>query len=540
MKGMFSMNDFDNMNNGSTPNGDTPNGGGTGYTPENNGADSHGYSFNADGTYRYSNPVNGAGAQNGEPAGQYGYSNQNGANAQGYQQYNGAKQQPYSSAYPYQNHRGGTAYPENGGAEKKKSKGGKIFAVIAGSLAVILIVVLSAVLISGSWKTPETKDNDNDDSGKVNVEEIVTGETPTISETNTANGTLSRNEIYNKMIDSSVGLLIYNSQNSLESEGSGVIFAEDNSGEYTYIVTCAHVIADTSGGIIAHLNSGDEYAAEVVGYDTRTDIGVIKIKASGLKSAEIGDSSAISVGDSVYAIGNPGGIAFANSFTNGMVSALDRPVNSSETGYEMECIQHTAAINPGNSGGALVNAYGQVVGINSMKIVADEYEGMGFAVPSSVFVKVVNEIMVNGYVTNRPKLGITYVPASSYESYAMFVAIKGLPSGSIVIYSMSDDSSFANTEAKEGDMIVAVNGKDLDDSADLPELIENSNIGDTITLSLVRINKDYSFKEFEVEVTLVEDKGDQTVTEEASSDSYENYDDLEKYFKEFFGRNFNP
>ena len=300
------------------------------------------------------------------------------------------------------------------------------------------------------------------------------------------------------------------------------------------------MITGNNGTVMVQMHNEKQYKAEIVGYDTRTDIGVLKIEESGLALAEIGDSSTLAVGDSVYAIGNPGGVEFANSFTGGMISALDRPVNSSSSGYTMECIQHTAAINPGNSGGALVNVFGQVIGINSMKIVDDEYEGMGFSVTSSVFVDIVNNIIAHGYVANRPKLGITYVAAQNYNSYGMFVAIKELPKGSIVIYSISKDSGLAGTEAEKGDMIIAVNGKDLDDTSYLPELIENANVGDKITLTLIRINRDYSYEQFDVTAQLVEDRGD-TVAEpettepetEYSEDYFRDY--FDDYFRDYFG-----
>ena len=146
-----------------------------------------------------------------------------------------------------------------------------------------------------------------------------------------------------------------------------------------------------------------QYDADIVGSDSRTDIGVLRIRANGFTAAQFGNSDSLSVGETVYAIGNPGGVAFAGSFTNGMVSAISRPVDS-QIGYEMLCIQHTAAINPGNSGGALVNAYGQVIGINSSKIASTEYEGMGFAVPSVTVKEVFDEIVRNEVVQARQQL----------------------------------------------------------------------------------------------------------------------------------------
>ena len=426
----------------------------------------------------------------------------------------------------------------------KKSKGAKIFAIVAGVLCVFLVIALVSVVLGDGGKTVSTVPEQTTENSS--VEEYTTNASPVTGNSVSSSGELSPKAIYQKVLPSSVGILVYDKSKTLASEGSGVLFQESTDGKYTFIVTCAHVISDSSGYIRVRLHDGKEYDAQVVGFDARTDIGVIRIEETGFTLAEIGDSTKIEVGDYVYAIGNPGGVEFADSFTNGMVSALDRPVSSSSTGYTTECIQHTAAINPGNSGGALVNSFGQVIGINSMKIVDDEYEGMGFAVPSSVFVEIVNEIMKNGYVSNRPKLGITYVPASEYSTYGMFVAIKGLPSGSIVIYEIAADSALAGTKAKAGDMIVAVNGTPLQDASYLSELIEESDVGDTLTLSIVRINNDYTSEEFDVTVKLVEDRGDTFVQEEETTasqmpggnyggnygGSYEDY--FNQYFEDFF------
>ena len=251
---------------------------------------------------------------------------------------------------------------------------------------------------------------------------------------------------------------------------------------------------------------GTQHKAELVGFDLRTDIGVIKVKKKGLRAAEFGNSQALKVGEQVFAVGNPGGAEFYGSFTGGVISAIDRPVNS-EIGYTMELIQHDASINPGNSGGALVNSNGQVIGINSLKIIASSYEGMGFAIPITSAKVIVDNIIKYGYVPNRPKLGITYYAASSNKSYSMLVQIKGLPAGSLYINEISEDSDLANSKAKKGDLITAVNGKDLDTARVLLEVIDKGKVGDTLTLKLCRINQEYQTSEFTVKVKLVEDKG---------------------------------
>ncbi len=488
--------------------------------------------------YPYSQNADSSGYNASGNGSQYPYGN-NGAYPYGNNNYNGNSVN--NGAYPYGKPQGGYAYPAGNGGNNKKAKGSKIFGIVAGVLALFLVIALIGVALSDN-NTPVNTPSEETTGGASNVEEFETNASPVTGDTADAEGELTPKSIFKKVLPSSAGILVYDKSKALASEGSGVLFQESTDGKFTYIVTCAHVINESSGYIRVQLYDGKEYDAEVVGFDARTDIGVIRIEETGFTLAEIGDSSKIEVGDPVYAIGNPGGVEFANSFTNGMVSALDRPVSSSSTGYTTECIQHTSAINPGNSGGALVNAFGQVIGINSMKIVDDEYEGMGFAVPSSVFVEIVNEIMKHGYVSNRPKLGITYVPASEYSTYGMFVAIKGLPSGSIVIYEIAADSALANTKAQAGDMIVAVNGKPLDTPSFLSEYIENSNVGDKLTLSIVRINKDYSSEEFDVTVTLVEDRGDTFAVEEETTasqmpggsypGSYEDY--FNQYFEEFF------
>lgn len=273
---------------------------------------------------------------------------------------------------------------------------------------------------------------------------------------------------------------------------------------------------------------GNNYDGILVGYDSKTDVGVIKIQKTGLTAAKFGDSSLLKKGQTVYAIGNPGGSEFFGSFTKGMVSAIDRPI-SSESGYEMKCIQHTTPINSGNSGGALMNEYGQVIGINSSKIVSTGYEGMAFAIPISDAKEIIDDIIANGYVTDRPKLGISYAAATKYQQYAMIVKLKDLPSGSLVIASINSDSSLANSKAKVGDLIIAVDGQNLDTADVLLDKIENGKVGDTLKLSICRVNSDYSVDTFTVDATLVEDKGNSQETE-TTTQSQNSYD-----WSQFFG-----
>ena len=337
-----------------------------------------------------------------------------------------------------------------------------------------------------------------------------------------------------KVRPSVVGVMTYKN-GQLSGEGSGVLWMED--GEYTYVITCAHVIDESGVSYGVLLLDGRNYEATLVGSDARTDIGVVKIKATGLPLAELGDSTTLKIGEPVYAIGNPGGSEYFGSFTDGIVSAIDRSVTAT---YKMTCIQHNAAINPGNSGGALVNSAGQIIGINSSKIASTEYEGMGFAVPTSI-AKPIAEALVNySYVPNRPKLGIEYASVSSYQLYSMVVSIKGLPQGSLVIAGISSDSSLVGTEAQVGDLIIGVNGKDMDNSSVLLDLIETGAVGDTLTLTLCRIDsRTYQTKTFDVTITLVEDRPQEEAETTQPSYNGDGYyyggaSDFEDFFDDYF------
>lgn len=413
---------------------------------------------------------------------------------------------------------------------KKKSKGFKGFVIALVAVVVCVAIVLGVypLVKRSSSKTTESGDST----------QLTLSETPTAK--NTSN-VPSSEDIAAKAEKFNVGIKLYgqsqsifssSSKNSLVGEGSGIIMGEDSSKKYTYIVTCAHVISEvkTSGYTMTVTDyEGNNYDGILVGYDSKTDVGVIKIQKTGLTAAEFGDSSTLKKGQTVYAIGNPGGSEFFGSFTKGMVSAIDRPI-SSESGYEMKCIQHTTPINSGNSGGALMNEFGQVIGINSSKIVSTGYEGMAFAIPISDAKEIIDDIIANGYVTDRPKLGISYAAAEKYQQYAMVVKLKDLPSGSLVIASINSDSSLANSKVKVGDLIIGVNGEKLDTADVLLDKIENGKVGDKLKLEICRINSDYSVDTFTVEATLVEDTGTSSETETTTQNQQQNGYDWGQFF----------
>lgn len=395
-------------------------------------------------------------------------------------------------------------FPQKKEAEKTKSKNKKLgIAVAAVATAVSLIAVsLVAVYAANNSKIQPQKE-------KTSIEAEIPFED--YKKTDSADDS-SANSIYQKAYESNVGVLVYaKNKSTIASEGSGVVLPAVISGKdngKTYIVTCAHVLETSSAyKTVIKTESGEQYDAQIVGIDSKTDIGVLSVEATGLKAAEFASSSSVCVGDTVYALGNPGGSTFFGSFTNGMISAIGRPVNS-PVGYEVSCIQHTAAINPGNSGGALLNSAGQVIGINSSKIASTEYEGMGFAVPSETVKEIVENIIANGYVTGRAVLGIKFYPSTYSQVHSAIVQTHDLPSGSLIIYSISSNSDLLNKDVKEGDLVIGFNGKDLEDYNELLDFVEKGSVGDKITLKICRIDQNYKINIFEIESKLVEDKGD--------------------------------
>lgn len=257
------------------------------------------------------------------------------------------------------------------------------------------------------------------------------------------------------------------------SEGSGIIMSEDG-----YIITNAHVVEGATS-LKVMTSDGETYEAQLVGSDTVTDLAVVKIDATGLTAAEFGSSEDLRVADKVMAIGNPGGHELSSSVTIGYVSALNRAIANSTTGYTMEYIQTDAAINPGNSGGALINEYGQVVGINSAKISATGYEGLGFAIPVDTAQPIISDLIQYGYVKDRAVLGISgqFIDSMTGRFY-------GLPQGEYVAQLNSSEAQASGLQV--GDVITAIDGQQLDSESTLRSAILSKKPGDTVTLQVYR------------------------------------------------------
>lgn len=269
-----------------------------------------------------------------------------------------------------------------------------------------------------------------------------------------------------------ISSFLYNQQVE-QGTGSGVIFKEAG-----YIVTNYHVIQD-SDQLIVTLPTGRQVSGKLVGADRRTDLAVIKINETGLKTAAFGDSDKIRVGELAVAIGNPLGEKLASTVTAGVISALNRTVDVDEQRFQL--IQTDAAINPGNSGGALVNSRGEVVGINSVKIVDVNVEGLNFAIPSNTVKPIVESIIKNGRVI-RPWIGIIGgdVNPAMKERFGLSVDT------GVFISELPPKGPAAKAGLKSGDVIVSFDGQDIKDFGDLRTYIDKRNIGDEAVLIIMR------------------------------------------------------
>lgn len=257
--------------------------------------------------------------------------------------------------------------------------------------------------------------------------------------------------------------------NSTENEtveqgsGSGIIISDDG-----YIVTNQHVI-DGATEISVILNTGEELTAELIGQDVKTDLAVLKVSTENkLPAATLGDSETLQVGELAVAIGNPMGQEFSGSVTAGIISAVNRTMTIDNRTYNL--IQTDAAINSGNSGGALINQYGEIIGINSVKLSSSGVEGMGFAIAISEAKPIIDDLIASGYVTGRPLVGITI----SETRYGLFVN------------SVQEGTGAAAAGLQEGDMILSVDGQKVSSSSELNEIRDKKKPGDTLTFSILR------------------------------------------------------
>lgn len=278
-------------------------------------------------------------------------------------------------------------------------------------------------------------------------------------------------DVVQKVRPSVVGVITESFQTySTSSTGSGIILSEDG-----YIVTNNHVV-EGGDSIAVTLDDGETYAAELIGTDAKSDIAVLKIEAKNLPVAEFGDSSQVEVGEAAIAIGNPLGLN--GTVTAGIISAVDREIQVGSS--NMVLLQTDASINPGNSGGALLNEYGQVIGVNSAKISSEDSEGLGFAIPSNTVGPIVEELIDKGYVSGRPLTGISGRNISSLAA-----AFYNIPQG-ILVDQVAPESDAAAKGLAAGDVIIGVDDIRVENISDACTLRDEHKAGDTMKLTFYR------------------------------------------------------
>ncbi|OUN12687.1 S1C family serine protease [Flavonifractor sp. An9] len=384
--------------------------------------------------------------------------------------------------------------PEDQDRRRRPGRRGPGKAVVLFCCALALLLVAAVVLrwvgdtlspredlFHSGDKSPEntpydwgdTWDWEDEETGETTVERAPLGDDVTLTLTpqpQTEAHTLQT--IYQENIQSIVS--IWGDAGTSYSFGTGVVLSADG-----YIITNTHVIEGCSSVEVV-LQDDSSYEALLVGMDVPTDLAVLKIDAQNLHPAVFGNSDELQVGDTVVAIGNPLGQELRGTMTDGIISAINRDVDVD--GYSMVLIQTTAALNSGNSGGALINEYGQVVGITNMKMSAydDTVEGLGFAIPTTTVKTVVDDLIRQGYVSGEPSIGITCytVTEEMAEEY-------DLPLG-VYVKSVQQDSDAKKQGVFPGDVIVEANGQSITTIEELLALKEGMEAGDVIHFRLWR------------------------------------------------------
>ena len=387
--------------------------------------------------------------------------------------------------------------------------------IVAAVLATVCVVCLTfgALLLfdrtpttpsqagSPTTTTTTTKAQDTDAKANENVPSVV------IHDATEDDGGLTTTEIVSRNLDSTVVVNMYTTSTAqygsfsfntetetMAGTASGIVMSEDG-----YIITNQHVAVNEKTGqpysrLEVVLYSGATYTATLVGSDKDTDLAVIKIEATGLKPATFGNSSKMSIGDRVVTLGNAGGLEWSAS--QGILSGTKRDVYE-KTGYSIQCLQIDAAINPGNSGGPLLNSQGQVIGINSAKIVYTGYESLGFSIPIDEAQPIINDLIRYGYVTGRVELGIKgyTITQTGYEGF--------------MVSEINSDSSLLGADIQVNDIITSLDGQKVENRTQLRSLLSKHSVGDTVTLGILRITNQRTgeTQRFEIQVTLKESRG---------------------------------
>lgn len=374
--------------------------------------------------------------------------------------------------------------PQKPKPPKKPKKYGIGVVVTSVVLAVIMGAVsgVGATIFLDRYNTPETAIQSDDGQGiintTINVEKVSNSAIEAVAEKASPSVVGIRTTM-------AVNNFFGGSEDYTAGEGSGIIYTEDG-----YIITNYHVLENaikaSSGKIEVFLNEDNSksYSAKVIGYNISYDLAVIKIDGKNLKAVELGDSDKLKRGQYVAAIGCPGGLDFMGSVSYGIISGLNRQVNES-TKESISLIQTDAAINPGNSGGALLDIEGKLIGVNSSKISATEYEGMGFAIPINTVKEICNKIIEN---KDKPQ---PYVGISLSETYDEQTLNRlGFPSGAVVSSVATDSPAYA-AGIRRGDIITEFASQKISNYNDLYDAISNCTAGEKVSVKLYRSGKYY-------------------------------------------------
>lgn len=386
--------------------------------------------------------------------------------------------------YPYNDSTDIIVYEENNNSNNKKEKKPKTWLVAVSSAlcaSVFTVAITAGIntldkdvpMLDTETKTVEAPSSSadaqtvaNTTSGKVlTVPEIAAKVGPSVV------GVINKTTVQPQQYwDPFNGRYYYDSDPTQQGEmveqgsGSGIIISEDG-----YIVTNQHVI-DGATEVEVILNTGTNYTAKIVGQDTKTDLAVLKIepKDEKITAATLGDSTTLQAGELAVAIGNPMGMEFSGSVTAGIISAVNRTMTIENRTYNL--IQTDAAINNGNSGGALINQYGEIIGINSVKLSTTGVEGMGFAIAISEAKPILNDLMQSGYVTGRPLVGI----GISETRYGLFIS------------TIQEGSGAEEAGLMINDMILEVDGKKVSSTSEVNEIRDEKKPGEMLTFKVLR------------------------------------------------------
>lgn len=337
----------------------------------------------------------------------------------------------------------------------------------------------------------ESKSNTEDSTQSQPADTARPSENLQVSSATTLTPAITSSVIQNSM-SSVVGIYLsattINYTGASEEEdlgsGSGVIITSDG-----YIVTNNHVV-EGGQNIRVCLQDGSEYEATLIGTDSYSDLAVIKIDATGLPAATLGTSSSMTVGDPVFAVGNPLGV-LSSSVSQGIISGLDRTINVD--GHNMTLMQTDAAVNPGNSGGGLFNANGELIGIVNAKSYGLDVEGIGFAIPMDTAKSIIMDLIDLGYVTGRPYLGISMQDValrfgSGYSSNPFFSFGGNYVTG-VQVVAVEEGSPAQNAGLQVNDVIVGLNDQEITGTSQLSALLYEYKVGDTVTISVLRGNE---------------------------------------------------